>query len=124
MSDSDELRNYVGRLMRAPEGGAFLIVMVAGGEDFLQMAVDGEAVQLDFPLVTDRQRGLEAKVRAVAAGEGLEVYETEGTDGALFLDMDMRKDADAVTRVCRTFLREVFGAGEEARLEFDSDGLG
>ena len=33
MSETDELRYYVGRLMRAPEDGAFLIVTVAGSED-------------------------------------------------------------------------------------------
>jgi hypothetical protein len=38
--------------------------------------------------------------------------------------MYLEKDAGRVTRVCRTFLRDVFGAGDDARLEFESDGLG
>jgi hypothetical protein len=124
MSDADELREYVGRLMRAPEAGAFLIVTVAGSEDFLQMVVGEEDVQLDFPLITARQKSLEASMRATAEREGLSVEVNEGTDGSLFLDMYVEKDAERVTRVCRALLRDVLGAGEDARLEFESDGLG
>jgi hypothetical protein len=124
MSNDDELRDYVGRLTRAAEEGAFLIVTVAGGEDFLQMVAGGEDVQIDFPLITGRQRGLESKIRAAAEGEGLSVEENEGSDGARFLDMYVEKDAGRVARVCRSLLREVFDAGEDARLEFESDGLG
>ncbi len=124
MSDADELRDYVERLMHAPEEGAFLIVSIAGSEDFVQMIAGGEDVQIDFPLVTDRQRGFESKIRAVASNEGQAIEENEGDDGARFLDMYVEKDAGRVTRVCRSFLRDVFGAGEDARLEFESDGLG
>jgi hypothetical protein len=124
MNDADELRDYVERLMRAPEEGAFLIVSIAGSEDFVQMIAGGEDVQIDLPLVTDRQRGFESKIRAAASGEGLAVEENEGDDGARFLDMYVEKDAGRVTRVCRSFLRDVFGAEEDARLEFESDGLG
>lgn len=124
MTNMDELRDYVERLMRAPEEGAFLIVSVAGSEDFVQMIAGGEDVQIDFPLVTDRQRGFELKIRAAATSEGLAVEENVGDDGARFLDMYVEKDAERVARVCRSFLRDVFGAGENARLEFESDGLG
>ena len=119
----DELRDYVERLMRAPEDGAFLIVTVAGSEDFVQMIAGVEDVQIDFPLITERQRGFESKIRATAEGEGLTVEKNEGSDGAHFLDLYLEKDAGRVARVCRAFLREVFGAGEDARLEFESDGL-
>ena len=124
MSNVDELRDYVERLMRAPEDGAFLIVSVTGSEDFVQMIAGGEDLQIDFPLITDRQRGFESKIRAVASSEGVAVEENEGDDGAHFLDMYTEKDTEHVTRVCRSFLRDVFGAGEDARLEFESDGLG
>jgi hypothetical protein len=124
MNNTDELRDYVERLMRASEEGAFLIVSVAGSEDFVQMIAGGEDVQIDFPLVTDRQRGFESKIRTTAASEGLAVEENEGDDSARFLDMYVEKDAGRVARVCRSFLRDVFGAGENARLEFESDGLG
>ena len=124
MSDAGELRDYVERLLSAPGDGAFLIVTVAGTEDFLQMLVCGEELQIDFPLVTARQRALEPKIRAVAGGEGLAVEEVSGSNGAHFLDMYLEKDARRVARVCRTFLREVFGAGEDAPLEFKGDGLG
>lgn len=123
MSETDELRDYVGRLTRADEDGAFLIVTVAGSEDFLQMLLCAGSVQIDFPLVTARQRGFESKIRATAESEGLTVEEVRGSDGSRFLDIYLAKDADAVLRACRAFLREVFGAGEGTRLEFKGDGL-
>jgi hypothetical protein len=124
MSDTDELRDYVERLTSTAGDGTFLIVTVAGTEDFLQMLVCAEKLQIDFPLVTARQRALESKVRAAASGEGLLVEEVVGSNGAHFLDVYLEKDAGRVTRVCRTFLREVFGAREDAPLEFNWDGLG
>ena len=80
-----------------------------------------EDVQIDFPLVTARQCGFESKIRATAESEGLTVEDVRGSDGARFLDVYLVKDADAVLRACRAFLREVFGAGEDTRLEFDGD---
>ena len=124
MSEADRLLQHVERLVRSNVYGAFLIVSVAGTEDFLQMSAGPGAVQLDLPLITPRQAALEPEIRAVAAGEGLSVYESEGTDGARFLDMDLEKDSARVAAVCRAFLRGVFGAGEGARLEFEGDGLG
>jgi hypothetical protein len=124
MIDSDELEDYVGRLTRASEDGAFLIVTVTGTEDFLQMIAGEEDVQIDFPLVTERQRGFESRIRAAAGSVGLTVEENEGGDGARFLDVYLEKDAGRVASVCRSFLRDVFGAGAGARLEFESDGLG
>lgn len=124
MDETDELRDYVERLMRSTWDGAFLVVTVEGSEDFVQMTAGEEGVQIDFPLVTARQRGFESKIRATAEGEGLAVEENVGSDGARFLDMYLAKDADAVARACRAFLREVFGAREDTRLEFDGDGLG
>jgi hypothetical protein len=123
MSDTDELSGYVGRLTRAPEEGAFLIVTVEGTEDFVQMIAGADDVQVDFPLVTERQRGFESKIRATAESEGLTIEENEDDDGAHYLDMYLEKDAGRLERVCRAFLREVFGAGGDARLEFESDGL-
>ena len=123
MNDADELRDYVGRLMGAPEEGAFLIVTVAGTDDFVQMIAGADDVQIDFPLITERQRGSEPQIRATAEREGLTIEENEGDDGARFLDMYLEKDAGRLERVCRSFLREVFWAGEDARLEFESDGL-
>jgi hypothetical protein len=123
MSETDELRDYVGRLMRADDDTAFLVVTVAGSEDFLQLSGDSEGVQIDFPLITGRQRGLESSIRATAEREGLAVLENLGSDGSRFLDVNMKADAGEVARVCRAFLREVFGAGEGTRLEFKGDGL-
>lgn len=121
--DTTELHNHVDRLMRAPGDGAFLIISVSGTDDFLQLTGDPQGVQIDFPLITKRQLSLESKIRLTAEAEGLVVVENKGSDGSRFLDIDIEADVAGVTRVCRMLLREVFGAGEAARLKFEGDGL-
>jgi hypothetical protein len=121
--DTTELHDHVDRLMRAPSDGAFLIISVYGTTDFLQLSGDPQGVQIDFPLITDRQLSLESKIRSAAEAEGLVVVENKGSDGSRFLDIDIEEDAAGVTRVCRVLLRDVFGAGETAQLEFEGDGL-
>src|ERR1044072_2401128 len=101
MDETDELRDYIGRLLLAPEGEAFLVVTVAGSEDFLQMTAGEESVQIDFPLVTERQCGFESKIRATAEGEGLTIEENLGSDGAGFLAAYVGRAADARGRAGR-----------------------
>lgn len=121
--DTTELQDHVDRLMRAPSDHAFLIISVSGTDDFLQLTGNMKGVQIDFPLITARQLSLESKIRLTAEAEGLVVVENKGSDGSRFLDIDIEEDVAGVTLVCRVLLREVFGAGEAARLEFNGDGL-
>lgn len=124
MSDTDELPYYVERMMRDRfRDGAFLIITVSGSDDFLQLIGDDEGVRMDFPLITDRQISLESKIRLAAEMVGREVMENEGEGGERFLDIDVMAEVAEVARVCRVMLREVFGAGEGARLEFE-EGVG
>lgn len=123
MSDADKIRHYVERLMRAPGDGAFLVIAISGSDDFLQLTADAEGAQIDFPLITDRQRSLEPKIRLAAEGAGLPLVESESGGGDRFLDVNVEGSAAEVARICRVLLREVLGAGDDAELEFESDGL-
>jgi hypothetical protein len=119
----NELQDHIDRLMRAPSDGAFLIISVSGTDDFLQLTGDTDGVQIDFPLITSRQLSLEAKIRLAAEAEGLAVVENKGSSGERFLDIDIEGHAVEMARVCRVLLRNVFGARDDARLEFEGDGL-
>jgi hypothetical protein len=119
----DEIEHYIDRLMSANDDGAFLIISVAGAVDFLQLTGDARGAQIDFPLITDRQRSLEQRIRLAAERVGLPVVENRGGGSDRFLDINVEGTAAEVARVCRALLYDVFGASEGAELEFEGDGL-
>jgi hypothetical protein len=49
--------------------------------------------------------------------------ESEGSGGERFLDINVEGTTAGVARACRVLLRDVFGVGEGAELEFEGDGL-
>ena len=116
----DEIQTYVADLLSATESDAFLVISIAGSDDFLQLTADAHGAQIDFPLVTDRQQTTEWKIRQTAEAARLPVVENKGSGGERFLDINVDGSAAEVARVCRLLLRDVFGAGEETELEFQN----
>jgi hypothetical protein len=51
-----EIEDYINTLMSGDNDTAFLVIEISGTEDFIQFLNDEKSVQLDFPLVTDRQK--------------------------------------------------------------------
>lgn len=115
-----ELEPRIARLMQS-HSQTFLIVRIAGTDDFLQLTAARNGAQIDFPMITDRQRALESKVREAAAELQLSFRETKGTDGSRFLDCDFQGTSHDVTLTCRRLLTRVFGATDDAGLVFESD---
>lgn len=113
---------YVDRLMRANNLYAFLVIQI-GPDDFMQLTGEASGVQIDFPLITPRQRGFEAKIREVASGEKLEVVENSGSDGSCFLDMNVNGESGKVAAVCSRVLRQVFSVSGDIELIFQHVGL-
>ncbi len=100
----------------------FLIIGLSGTEDFLQLTATPQSAQIDFPLITARQRSLEPKIQQIAAELKLDFYETRGSDGSRFLDCDLKGTAREIADACRELLTRVFGISEDRRLTFKSDG--
>jgi hypothetical protein len=109
--------------MRSEDPHAFVIVNVAHSEDFLQLSGDRNSVQVDFPLITPRQRSLEGTIRDVAEHEGLDVVETSGSDGSRFLDVNVNGDYRAVAAICSKILRGVYSLSGHVELKFEHVGL-
>jgi hypothetical protein len=80
-----EIEYYIHKLMSGDNDTAFLVIEIAGTEDFIQFLKNEKGVQLDFPLITDRQKQLEERVRQEAFEQNLELLENNGTDGMPFL---------------------------------------
>ena len=114
-----ELEPRIAHLMSRP--GAFLIVQVAGTEDFLQLTATPDSAEIGFPLITERQQGLEPHIRQTAADMQLEVRETRGTDGSRFLDCHIRGMPAEISSVCRQLLQRVFGARDHATLTYETN---
>lgn len=118
-----EIPVFIERLMRSEDEHAFLTIQVAQSDDFLQLTGDKNGVQLDFPMITSRQRAHESKIRKAIASAHLAVCENYGTDGARFLDIDVEGSSQTVAAVCSKILREVFNVAGDTTLIFQYEGL-
>ena len=118
-----DLPRYVGRLMRSQNPRAYVVIGIAHSADFMQLSGDAGGVQIDFPQITPRQRSFEQRIREAASREGLEVLENYGSDGSLFLDLNVEGEWRAVAAVCSKLLRQVYSVSGEAELIFQHVGL-
>jgi hypothetical protein len=116
-----ELEARIVRLMQSGDQ-TLLIVQVPGTKDFLQLTATSDSAQIDFPLITERQRALEPKIREAARELRLDFRETLGSEGSRFLDCDFAGTSQQIAGACRILLTRVFGISEDAPLVFESDG--
>lgn len=100
---------------------SFLIIKVAGTEDFLQLSAASDQAQVSFPLVTERQRGLEKQLREAAAELSLSFRESRGTDGSRFLDCDFAGSSREVAETCHYLLKRLFAVSDETPLLFETN---
>jgi len=117
-----ELEPRISHLMHSGRQ-TFLIVRIAGTKDFLQLTATLDSAQIDFPLVTDRQRELEPRIHQAAAELGLDLRETRGSDGSRLLDCDVTRTPAEIARACRELLTRVFGLSADAHLAYESDAV-
>jgi hypothetical protein len=98
----------------------YLIIHVAGTEDFIQFTADADSTQIDFPLVTERQQSNESKIKQAAKELNLEFHEARGSDGSRFLDCDYIGNSEQAAQVCRALLSIIYGATDATKLVFES----
>ncbi len=103
--------------------GDYLIIHVGGTEDFVQFTGDAKGVQIDFPLVTDKQQSNESKIKQVATDLKLEFHETRGSDGSRFLDCDYSGSPEQIAALCRELLAKIYGVTDETGLFFETPAL-
>ena len=118
-----DLEHHLQRLLSALGPGAVLIVAVAGAdEDFIQFSTSEGEVELDHPLITDRQVSREEKVRNVLTQLGCTVRENVGSDGARFLDCYFSPNLEELNAAAEAVLSEVLGVHSDTPLVFTSHG--
>lgn len=94
-----------------------LVVKVVGTSDFIQFSRFRDHIQVDFPLVTDRQKSLRNKYQKEVEALGYSVDISEGDDGASFLDFDAIADPGKLSDLCATLLKNTFGLTGSERLK-------
>ena len=114
----NELEEHISKLMGSNNDNAFLIVEVSGTEDFIQFSGDDKGVQLDFPLVTERQKEMEAQVRQNAKNQKLAIIENKGSDGSRFLDIDIDGSPSKIAEISKDLLMNIYGVNESSTLMF------
>lgn len=113
-----DLEANLSKLMGSNNDHAFLIIEVSGTEDFIQFSGDDKGVQLDFPLVTDRQKEMEAQIRQSAKNQNLAIIENKGSDGSRFLDIDIDGSPSEITEISKALLKSIYRVNESSTLMF------
>ena len=114
-----DLEGHLGQMMmRGSEKHAFVIAIVQGTNDFVQFSGDTDSIELDFPLVTDRQKSMEEKFRSAAKSMNLEVIDNRGTGSNLFLDIDLKGTAAEVSVVVRAFIEKFLEIDQNTGMEY------
>ncbi|MGA3282438.1 MAG: hypothetical protein ABSD50_15830 [Smithella sp.] len=113
-----DLENYIGIMMLSTEKYAFVIATVKGTRDFVQFSGNTKNIQLDFPLITDRQKSMEAAFRTTAKEMDLKIIENQGTGGETFLDIDLKGTTAEISAVARTFMERFFGITQDTKIKY------
>jgi len=111
---------HVSELIASESADAFLIIEVAGTDDFLQLLTVSGILRLDYPLLTPRQRSLEPKLRSAAASLGLSVAGASDDDEFPVVDVDIPTGTDPASFVAR-FLAELYGVDASTPLRFEHE---
>ena len=108
------------RLYEINSPDAFLTITIAGSDDFIQMQLfNKNELEIDFPMITERQRTHEDAVKSLCIQKGLPVTERFGTDGSRFLDVLAVGDAGSNSEILMDFFKALFGAGENSKISFN-----
>ncbi len=115
------IENIIENLMKSTNEYAYLIIKIQDSEDFIQFTGDAKGVQLDLPLITERQKELETAFWHVGKDLNLKVVENKGSDGSRFLDIDLNGNAFEITNIVKIFIEKLFNVNSSTKLVFEYD---
>ena len=119
----NHLESLVTRLVNSKVEHSYLGIKPEGATAFFQLTASGESTQIDFPLITAEQKALSSAVKEVASRNALVVYETIGTGGSKFLDIDVNGNPSRVTEAVKILVNGVFSSGDLGNYEYRHWGI-
>lgn len=114
-----DLERHLSKLMSHSTHWETLVVEIVGTVDFFQYSTDKSVLQLDLPLVTDRQKELQPLAESVLRDLGQEPYITKASLGDSFLDCDLKGTLRDYATVSIVFAKGVFAISEETPVTFN-----
>jgi len=110
-------------LMDSTDKRSFLIVEIANTKDFIQFSGSTDVVQMDFPLVTQRQKDLRSDIEKACSELGLDLELTPGSTGEEFLDYNLKGSSESISNTIRQVLERVHGVTGNEQLLFSASGF-
>jgi hypothetical protein len=114
-----DLGTHLSDLMHSDSEDAFLVIEVAESGDFLQLLTVSGQLRLDWPLLTPRQRSLEAELHTIAQELGLAIMAASDADEFPVVDIDIAGDTAQATRAVQRMLTELFDVNAQTPLRFE-----
>lgn len=108
LGTTKDLEDSIAKMMQSTKKHAFVIAKVHGTNDFIRFNSDTKSVELDFPLVSDRQQSMEEAFRSIAKEMNLKVVENRRTAGQTFLDIYIKGTSAEISVVGQTFIEKFF----------------
>lgn len=111
---------YFLKLKEANNNDSFLIITIDGTDDFIQFKnIDGE-YEVDFPLVTERQKSKEPAIKKACDKLGLKLQENYSTDKKdKFLDIYLKISPNKLSDIVKNLFIEVFGTTSSTAYVFE-----
>ena len=117
----ESIEGFLQSLMRSERSDAFLVIAVEGTDDFVQFTGNQSGVQLDLPLIADRQRNLEPAFRKACELISEKIVTSKGSDGETFLDVNIEGTAAEIAE--KVVMAEMYQVSKETTLRFTLDGV-
>jgi len=118
---TSDIQGHIENLMNSKNEYAFLIITVQGTLDFIQFTGNKSGVQLDLPLITERQKELKQSFKETAKALGLAVIENKGADGSDFLDINIHESSKEIAEISAIFMERLFNITSNSKLKFEYD---
>ena len=96
-----------------------LIIHEAKKGDFIQFSCTGSMIELTWPLVTERQKNLESVFRSACSEMNLPIKTSNGTDGAVFLDITLPSNPATLEKAANQLLSKLFGVTKNSVLKYE-----
>jgi len=117
-----DIENYIKGLMGAAEEDGVLIITISGTSKFVQFTGGVSGVQMDFPLVTSKQKSLQVSIENVGKEMALEAIINLGSDEAEFIDFNLEGSPSEITNIVENFMASLYGTNQTTQLEFNKHG--
>lgn len=114
----DDIGNYIEKIIKSGNKYAILIATIHGSSDFIQFTANEKGAQIDFPLITDRQKSMEALFRSVVKELNLEIVENRGSNGQSFLDVNIEGSAAEIAFIVKRIMEGLFKVNQDTKIEY------